>query len=385
MQYDESLANWLIIKNIFCRKEPTMEYTFTYRKKNNGTQLILSYRDAHGKWRQKSKQGFKGTREAKRAEDALLEQVKEKVNLEAEDFTMQNITLRQLKDLWAEDNKNMVEYSTIITYNHAINAFSDIADMKITDITYADVMRSLNNLPQKTNTTKRIYLSKIKRLFKYAISPYKILKISPAADIIAPKDKRCKKIHALTQEELSSVLNDLKDPYYDAYVIASIAAYAGLRYGEILGLTWDSIDFTQKIITVSQQYNLVGDNKYGKKPTKSMNGYREIPIPHTLVSVLKEYHDSTPIPINKKVRRIFNQYKSARTGSINYRIHRKHPNITIHDLRHTYATQLLANGVDVRTVASLMGDTIKTVIETYVHYTDDMREKAQKDIDRIFA
>ena len=58
---------------------------------------------------------------------------------------------------------------------------------------------------------------------------------------------------------------------------------------------------------------------------------------------------------------------------------------SVHDLRHTYATRLLAEGIDIKTVASLLGDTITTVELIYVHYTDEMREKAADDINRIFG
>ena len=56
-----------------------------------------------------------------------------------------------------------------------------------------------------------------------------------------------------------------------------------------------------------------------------------------------------------------------------------------HSLRHTYASNLLAHGVDIRTVAALLGDTVPTVIKTYIHYTDDMRAAAAEDIKKIFA
>ena len=61
------------------------------------------------------------------------------------------------------------------------------------------------------------------------------------------------------------------------------------------------------------------------------------------------------------------------------------PGKTFHDLRHTYATKLLANGVDIKTVASLLGDEVSTVINVYIHYSDDMRMKAAEDVAKIFS
>ena len=56
----------------------------------------------------------------------------------------------------------------------------------------------------------------------------------------------------------------------------------------------------------------------------------------------------------------------------------------MHSLRHTYATRLLSHGVDIKTVSALLGDTVATVINNYVHYTDDMRKQASSMINNIF-
>ena len=56
-----------------------------------------------------------------------------------------------------------------------------------------------------------------------------------------------------------------------------------------------------------------------------------------------------------------------------------------HYLRHTYATKLLSNGVDIKTVSALLGDSLQTVLKTYVHYSDDMRNKASDKVAAIFG
>lgn len=56
---------------------------------------------------------------------------------------------------------------------------------------------------------------------------------------------------------------------------------------------------------------------------------------------------------------------------------------SIHDLRHTYATTLLASGFDYKTVAELMGDNVQTIIKTYSHFTKDMFDSAKTRIDNI--
>ena len=59
-------------------------------------------------------------------------------------------------------------------------------------------------------------------------------------------------------------------------------------------------------------------------------------------------------------------------------------NYSMHDLRHTYATTLVAAGVDYKTVSELMGHGVNMTMKTYSHVNEDMRVRAAKVIDRIF-
>ncbi len=74
-----------------------------------------------------------------------------------------------------------------------------------------------------------------------------------------------------------------------------------------------------------------------------------------------------------------------RSNYLNYVLQRILPDHTMHDFRHTYATRLLSSGMDIKTVANLLGDTVATVERVYIHYTDEIRAKAAEDINRIFS
>ena len=129
-------------------------------------------------------------------------------------------------------------------------------------------------------------------------------------------------------------------------------------------------------ISINKQWVRVGtNNKSGFGQLKTKNSKRILPIPLTLSNTLKYYkchstHDKI-IPINSS---------STLYNYISTHINNHSP----HDFRHTYATKLLSSGVDIKTVASLLGDTVNTVINTYIHYSDEMRENARAEIHRIF-
>ena len=103
-------------------------------------------------------------------------------------------------------------------------------------------------------------------------------------------------------------------------------------------------------------------------------------MPVALVRILKSAHDNLPMDMNKRLFLVpHSTYRDAQIA-----LKKTAPDLTPHCLRHTYATSLLAHGMDVQTVAALLGDSVTTVIRTYIHYSDEMRKAAAKNIDRIF-
>ena len=151
-----------------------------------------------------------------------------------------------------------------------------------------------------------------------------------------------------------------------------------MRYGEITGLTWENIDLDNNTINIVQQFAAIGYNKYALKGLKSKNSYRMLPIPPILKGILLEYKQTCT------TERLFNTRISS-SGVATEIMKRFLPDNSIHDLRHTYATKLLSNGVDIKTVSALLGDSLQTVLKTYVHYSDDMRNKASDKVAAIFG
>lgn len=354
-----------------------MEYNFTYREKDKGWQVILSYKDTNGKWHQKSKQGLKGRSAAKTAGDNLLEYVKEKelhIVSGSKDMTFERYSEDFLNDI-----ANTLEYNTVRNYEQAIEAFEAIKRIPMIDISYADVNNAYNEILKVYKTsTANFYLTQIRAMFNKAVKPYKIIKSNPTDDIVLRKNKADKKINALTKERLKILLEGLEKINYTSYVIVNIAAYAGLRIGEILGLQRTDIDFSARTITINRQHVLKSKNTYDKKAPKSKNSYRTVPIPKELADVLQEYKKREPENVDGFL------FHNMSNSKIYNHIQRVEKGVSIHSLRHTYATNLLANGIDIKTVAALLGDTVETVLKTYVHYNDDMREKAAEMIDKIF-
>lgn len=354
-----------------------MQYRFTARKKDNGWQLLLRYKNGSGKWKQKTKQGY-----SKRS-DALAEEEKDKllnlvINM-GTDSECPDMTLKELYDIFKQNKKQELTYNTLKNYELTLVRLSSIADRKVTEITTQDLIQAFNSLSGLSPSSLNLSIAKIKVLFKYAKNVYNLIKIDPSENLHYVKERRKKAVKALSQGELNTLMTSMQKERMDIYVMCAIAGYAGLRFGEIAGLTAADIDLQDKILHISKQYGLVSKNIYTFKQVKSNNGYRDVPIPPTLLSILSEY---LAVIEPSSDGRLFTIKESS---YVNGRIKKYRPDCSIHQLRHTYATLLLANGVDVKTVAALLGDTVSTVIRTYIHYNDDMRKQAAEKVADIFG
>lgn len=354
-----------------------MQYRFTARKKDNGWQLLLRYKDGSGKWKQKSKQGYDRKSEAlsETAKKALLNKVN--LSTDSEDADM---TLKELYRQFRKDKAKELTYSTLKVYDLTMKHFSALSDYKVSDIQYQDLMNVINALPNSSSTIN-LDIMKLKVLFKYAKKVLKIINADPTENIERLKERRKSAAFALTASQLTALLDSMREnERIDTYTMCAIAGYAGLRFGEISGLTAEDIDFDNNVIHVNKQYGLIGKNIYAFKPAKSNNGFRDVPIPPVLKDILKEYMQA---PVSSPLDgRLFIVHDPS---SINFKLKRYMECLSIHKLRHTYATLLLAHGVDIKTVSALLGDTVDTAIKTYVHYTDDMRRKAADKVADIFG
>lgn len=350
-----------------------MQCNITIRKKDKGYQCIVSYKDGN-RWRQKSKQGFETQKAAKIHAQTIIDKLKKTIT--ATDDSLRNITLIDFFNIYIRENAPKT-FNTLRTYRNTFDFFKPLHNEKLTNITPYHVKRVLNDISYST-ASKNLALGIIQRLFSYAVLPYKILPINELKVIPRYTNSKPEKIKALTDDEIEMFLSGVKSINYTYYILYCIAVYTGMRYGEIIGLTWENVDLVNNIINVVQQFGAIDYNVYSMKPLKSKNSYRQLPIPPVLKSVLLEYKETCTTD------RLFNMRISS-SGVASEMMKRFLPDNSIHDLRHTYATKLLSNGVDIKTVSALLGDSLQTVLKTYVHFSDDMRIKAADKVADIFG
>ena len=350
-----------------------MQYNFTIRKKDKGFQIIVSYKDGY-KWKQKSKQGFATQRDAKLYGQEIVDNLKKTITSPLDD-SLKDITLIEFFDIFISEHINATK-NTLITYKNALNVVDALKDKKLSTITTQDILHQFNHSVYAVATINLAYRV-LNMLFNYAITPYRVVRENPCKPIKPLKQRDVKKVSVITADELQR-LDELEDSNYLYYVLFMVARYTGARYVEIIAITWNDIDFTNKTIAINKQWVALGNNQFDYSFTKSTNGIRTIPIPPALLEILKKYKSVCTTD------RLFN-FRRSNTTTPNRILQKYIPEKSMHAFRHTYATTLLANNVDVTTVASLLGDTVDTVIHNYIHYTDEMRLKAAESVANIFG
>ena len=209
-----------------------------------------------------------------------------------------------------------------------------------------------------------------------------LIRTNPAEGCKLPP-KKAREMQVLARDELQRFLIQAQaEGYYELFLL-DLAT--GLRRGELLALQWNDLDFETGVLTISKQVSLVRGKIVMSVP-KTKSSIRKLVLPPAVVQVLKEYRESNhsrwmfPSPVLEDM--------PLNPGSVYDRLqlileHANCKQVRFHDLRHTFATLALQNGMDVKTLSAMLGHvSAATTLDIYTHITDDMRLTAAANIDR---
>jgi integrase len=167
-----------------------------------------------------------------------------------------------------------------------------------------------------------------------------------------------------------------------------IAAWCGLRSGEVRGLRRRDVDLTAQTLTVSQAVSRVkvGPKRYGWRiaPPKTAAGLRTVAMPPQLVEPLRTHLAALPIRGRDALLFTAEDGISPMCGTVLGTAHAAgrralgRPSLTIHDLRRTAATLAAQGGATTRELMRLLGHTTVNVAMLY-QVPDDLRDRARAD------
>ena len=212
-------------------------------------------------------------------------------------------------------------------------------------------------------------------------------------------------IKFLTRDEQRVFLETAKrSRNYNQY---ALILETGLRTGEMIGLTWDAIDFEKRTLTVNKTLEFRHGEQYWRAgPPKTQQSYRTIPLTSHAYDILKQLYSQVSERKESELLNSTLEYMDRRTGEtaslcmrdlvfINWRTGEPAKNSSydthlyklcdeagirrfcMHALRHTYATRAIESGMQPKVLQKLLGHaSIKTTMDRYVHVTNDSMSKA---------
>ena len=214
----------------------------------------------------------------------------------------------------------------------------------------------------------------------------KIILVNPTNACELPKVEH-QEMQTIPAEQLQAFLDEARAT--GVYEMYYIELATGLRRGELLGLKWQDIDWKNGIIKVRRQGARV-DGQIVEAPLKTKNSYRAVTISPQAIEVLKQQKTKTkelkdpyifpspnggpisPDSVNNMLKRVL-----ERAGI---------PKVRFHDLRHTFATIALQNGVDIKTVSGMLGHfSAGFTLDTYAHVTTAAQKEAAQTMGNVLS
>ena len=206
---------------------------------------------------------------------------------------------------------------------------------------------------------------------------------NPAERVQAPKTKKPKRKYYDDEQSkaLISGLMKLTEEQFKYKVAIILTIFTGVRLGELMGLEWDDINFREGIVSINRSSQYLADKGVFTKVPKTESSIRDVAIPDFVVSLLEEYkcwYDEQKYQYGElwyDSNRLFVQAdgKPMHPSTISKWFEKfvaqiGLPVINFHGLRHTNATLLIAQNIDVSVVAARLGHAqITTTLNFYVH------------------
>ena len=282
------------------------------------------------------------------------------------------LTLTSWTENWLElYKKPKVKPKTLISISDVLKtALRELGDKSIADITPIQLQQVL--ISYRSDRVRELASVYLAQIFEKALQ-LGFIKKDPCAAveikkyIAAPRE-------ALTHEQQRIFLDAIKGAKHEGLFIFLLST--GLRIGEALALTYNDIDFEQKLVTVTKNVVAVKGGHLFQNSTKSRAGVRKVPLPDTAAAWLPRNKDGD--------ERVFNVTASGPQEYLRKLSKKLGFRVCPHILRHTYATRLEEMRVSDKMKQYLLGHSSERMTLHYTHIQDDYLKEIGTEVRNIF-
>lgn len=305
-------------------------------------------------------------------------------------------------DIWLKEYLGGVKPSTVRSYRDHVRLHIKpaLGALRLDALQAPAIQAFINSLSQPKDGKKPLSPKSIKNvhgvlhaaLERAAVIGY--LRYNPSGSCILPRVEK-KEITPLDEGDMIAFLQAIKGHRFEPLFMVDM--FTGLRRGEVIGLTWDCIDFTSGTITVRRQMQkdrITG--VYSLVPLKNDKARVIVAAPTVMDTLTAQKRAQGALRI--KAGALWERNNLVFTDEIGHHlmphtVYREYKNIVrrigipearFHDLRHTYAVTAIRSGDDIKTVQSNLGHhTAAFTLDTYGHVIDQMKRDSADRMERF--
>jgi integrase len=291
------------------------------------------------------------------------------------------ITVEEYAARWAASQPWRPKTQRRVDANLRVHVFPVLGARPVADVRPSDVQAFVKALSQRLAPgTVRLVYATVRSVFRAAVLD-RVITSSPCIRIALPAPGR--KTLTIPDAETVHTLSRALLPHWRAVPIA--AAGLGLRPAELFGLEVRDVDFLRRTVVVDRQL----DEARQRVPLKTPSSYRTVPLPQVVADELARHLAAAGIREGLVFPGADGRPARLNTFTVAWRrVTAAHgqQGLRLHDLRHCYASALIAAGESVKTVQARMGHASAMVtLDVYGHLWPDSEERTRAAVDAWLA
>ena len=346
---------------------------------------VIDFYDQHGKRRWKTLP--EGTTKKKATEElrGIEEQIGKGTFIPLKEMPLFNTVAKE----FIEAKKPNLRANTFEVYEGIVkNHFAELEEIRIQRITTARVEKYIRTRQEEGRNiaTLRKTLMVMGQIFNYAVR-HRYIESNPLSSAERPRNRghegenEQKETKVLTPWQVKALLDQVKEQKFK--ILFTVAAFTGMRQGELLGLKWEDVEWDSKQVHVQRTFT---KGRFFATKTKGSN--RKIDLAPTVMTDLKKWKlasgkNELGLVFCNEAGQPMNYSNMMNRHFLPALKDAKLPKVRFHDLRHTYASIMIEQGENIKYIQNQLGHSSPTVtLNVYAHLMKPTNQEAACRLER---